>query len=77
SGTSELLDELRRTLEKVVSIVGALSVFSGPSHRDRIIDRYTGLLAENAGSGVRQQFQLALMALFERQIGNHRSAELA
>ncbi|MGO8023663.1 NAD(P)-dependent oxidoreductase [Rhizobium leguminosarum] len=61
SGNSELLDELRRTSEKVAAIVGALSVVSDPSHRDRIIDRYTGLLTENAG---RQRALLEQLGLY-------------
>lgn len=61
SGNAELLDELRRTSEKVAAIVGALSVVFDPSHRDRIIDRYTGLLAENAG---RQRALLEQLGLY-------------
>ncbi|MBY3332888.1 phosphoglycerate dehydrogenase [Rhizobium laguerreae] len=61
SGNSELLDELRRTSEKVAAIVGALSVVCDPSHRDRIIDRYTSLLAENAG---RQRALLEQLGLY-------------
>ncbi|NKK68905.1 phosphoglycerate dehydrogenase [Rhizobium leguminosarum bv. viciae] len=61
SGNSELLDELRRTSEKVAAILGALSVVSDPSHRDRIVDRYTGLLAENAG---RQRAILEQLGLY-------------
>ncbi|OWK20324.1 hypothetical protein AJ88_31190 [Mesorhizobium amorphae CCBAU 01583] len=48
-GKAELLDELRQASEKVAAILGALSSVSDPDHRDRIIDRYTGLLVESAG----------------------------
>ncbi|MBB4238057.1 NAD(P)-dependent oxidoreductase [Rhizobium esperanzae] len=58
---SELLEELRQTSEKVAAIIGALSAVSDPNHRDRIVDRYTGLLVESAG---RQRVLLERLALY-------------
>ncbi|MBN9054895.1 MAG: phosphoglycerate dehydrogenase [Rhizobiales bacterium] len=45
---ADLLDELRQASESLAAIVGALSAVSDPGHRERIVDRYTGLLAESA-----------------------------
>jgi hypothetical protein len=47
-GKAGLLEELRQTSEKVAAILGALSAITDPGHRDRIVDRYTGLLVESA-----------------------------
>ncbi|MBX5152591.1 phosphoglycerate dehydrogenase [Rhizobium lentis] len=47
-GKAELLEELRQASEKIAAITGALSAVSDPAHRARIVERYTGLLVENA-----------------------------
>ncbi|OWV72559.1 phosphoglycerate dehydrogenase [Rhizobium sp. R339] len=45
---SELLEELRQASEKIAAITGALSAVSDQDHRERIVERYTSLLVENA-----------------------------
>lgn len=45
---ADLLAELRQASEKLAAIVGALSAITDPGHRERIVDRYTALLAESA-----------------------------
>ncbi|MBX4932170.1 NAD(P)-dependent oxidoreductase [Rhizobium bangladeshense] len=48
AGKAELLEELRQVSERIAAITGALSAVSDPGHRARIVERYTGLLVENA-----------------------------
>ncbi|PCD69905.1 NAD(P)-dependent oxidoreductase [Rhizobium phaseoli] len=48
AGKTELLEELRQASEKIAAISGALSAVSDEDHRQRIVERYTGLLVENA-----------------------------
>ena len=47
-GKAKLLEELRQASEKIAAITGALSAVSDPDHRQRIVERYTSLLVENA-----------------------------
>ncbi|MBX5068598.1 NAD(P)-dependent oxidoreductase [Rhizobium lentis] len=47
-GKAQLLEELRQTSERIAAITGALSAVSDPGHRQRIFERYTALLVENA-----------------------------
>ncbi|MBX5029853.1 NAD(P)-dependent oxidoreductase [Rhizobium lentis] len=60
-GKAELLEELRQASEKIAAITGALSAVSDRDYRQRIVERYTGLLVESAD---RQRALLEQLGLY-------------
>ena len=60
-GKAALLEELRHVTETLAAIVGALASVTDPDHRERIVERYTALLAESAG---RQRVLLDQLGLY-------------
>jgi hypothetical protein len=57
---SDLLGDLRQTVETIASVIGALDAVTDPTHRARIIERYRSVLTANV---MRQNHLIAAAGL--------------